>query len=34
MKLLLDENLPVKLKNRFLEMGIEAYTAKRYAMAW
>jgi predicted nuclease of predicted toxin-antitoxin system len=26
MKLLLDENLPVKLKYRFLDMGIEAYT--------
>jgi predicted nuclease of predicted toxin-antitoxin system len=28
MKLLLDENLPVKLKYRFIENGIEVYTAK------
>src|SRR4051812_31435880 len=28
MKLLLDENLPVKLKYRFLEKGLEAYTLK------
>lgn len=28
MKLLLDENLPVKLKHRFIEYGIEAFTAK------
>lgn len=28
MKLLLDENLPVKLKYRFVEKGLEAYTLK------
>lgn len=28
MKLLLDENLPVKLKYRFLENSLEAYTLK------
>ena len=28
MKLLLDENLPVKLKYRFIENGLEVYTAK------
>ncbi|MEO8820382.1 MAG: DUF5615 family PIN-like protein [Ginsengibacter sp.] len=28
MKLLLDENLPVKLKYRFLEIGIDTYTIK------
>ena len=28
MKLLLDENLPVKLKYRFIENGIEVFTAR------
>jgi predicted nuclease of predicted toxin-antitoxin system len=28
MKLLLDENLPVKLKYRFLENGIDAFTTR------
>jgi predicted nuclease of predicted toxin-antitoxin system len=28
MKLLLDENLPVKLKYRFLEKGLKAYTLR------
>ncbi len=28
MKLLLDENFPVKLKFRFIEKGLEAYTLK------
>jgi len=28
MKLLLDENLPVKLKHRFIEKGLESYTLK------
>lgn len=28
MKLLLDENLPVKLKYRFIEKGLQAYTLK------
>ena len=28
MKLLLDENLPIKLKYRFKDKGIEAYTLK------
>jgi predicted nuclease of predicted toxin-antitoxin system len=28
MKLLLDENLPVKLKYRFVENGINAFTIK------
>jgi predicted nuclease of predicted toxin-antitoxin system len=28
MKLLLDENLPVKLKHRFVENGINAFTTK------
>lgn len=28
MKLLLDENLPVKLKHRFLEKGLKAYTVR------
>jgi predicted nuclease of predicted toxin-antitoxin system len=28
MKLLLDENLPVKLKHRFIQNGIEAFTAR------
>ena len=28
MKLLLDENLPVKLKHRFIESGINAFTVK------
>lgn len=28
MKLLLDENLPVKLKHRFLEKGFKAYTLR------
>lgn len=28
MKLLLDENLPVKLKHRFIEKGFDAFTVK------
>jgi predicted nuclease of predicted toxin-antitoxin system len=32
MKLLLDENLPVKLKHRFIENGIEVFTA--WDMQW